>query len=110
MNFLSKKLSRLGKSSDEYYVTFKPLSLSVSTFEEGTEFQLIFKRGNKRNVYKKMKASPSKHGGNLQTINFNENEEYSEKSGFFKEKDGSFQNKEARIKIVYYDPHDRETP
>ena len=110
MNFLSKKLSRLGKSSDEYIVTFKPLSLSVSNFEKDTEFQLIFKRGNKRNVYKKVKASEPKHGGNLQTIKFDEKEEYSEKSGFFKEKDGTFQNKEGRIKIVYYDPHSPEIP
>jgi hypothetical protein len=42
----------------------------VSVFEEGTEFMLIFKRGEKRNESKRYLANPSKHGGNMQTIEF----------------------------------------
>lgn len=45
----------------------------------------------------------------MQTIEFTDELEYSDRSGFFREKDGSFQFKEARIKIVNYLPSDRET-
>ena len=49
MNFISKKISRIGKGSEEYRVTFKPLVLAVSMFEHGTKYKLIFKRGTKKN-------------------------------------------------------------
>ena len=49
MDFLSKKISRIGKGSEEYRVTFKPLVLAVSMFEHGTKYRLVFKRGTKKN-------------------------------------------------------------
>ena len=108
MNFLSKTISRLGKTSEDYYVSFRPVELKVSVFEEGTEFRLIFKRGDKRNESKKYAAKNSVHGGNMQTIEFSEFE-YCGKCVFYREKDGSFQYKEARIKIVNFLPSAPET-
>lgn len=46
----------------------------MSVFEEGTEFMLILKRGEKRSESKKYMAKNSVHGGNMQTIEFNESE------------------------------------
>ena len=109
MNFLSKTFSRLGKTSEDYYVSFKPIELKVSVFEDGTEFRLIFKRGEKRNESKRYMAKNSVHGGNMQTIEFNESE-FSGKCVFYREKDGSFQYKEARIKIVNFLPSAPEIP
>jgi hypothetical protein len=91
-------------------ISFKPIELKVSVFEEGTEFMMIFKRGEKRNESKKYTANPSKHGGNMQTIEFIGEQEYSGKSGFYREKDGSFQFKEGRIKIVNFLPSAPEVP
>jgi hypothetical protein len=34
----------MGKDSEVYRVTFKPLFLAVTTFEPGTKYKLIFKR------------------------------------------------------------------
>jgi hypothetical protein len=56
MNFISKKISRIGKGSDEYRVTFKPLVLAVSMFEPGSRYKLIFKRGTKRNETKERES------------------------------------------------------
>ena len=104
MNWLSKTIDRIGKSSEEYFVSFRPIELKVSVFEEGTQFRLIFKRGNKRNETEKYMPTPSKHGGNMQTIEFKNELPYCDKSGFYKEKDGNFQYKEGRIKIVNFFP------
>ncbi len=90
MNFISKKISRLGKGSEEYRVTFKPLVLAVSNFEQGTKFKLIFKRGNKRNETQELESQQPKYGGTLNLIDFSSQQTYSDCSGFFKEKDGSF--------------------
>ena len=104
-----KTISRLGKATEDFYVTFRPVELKVSVFEDGTEFRLIFKRGEKRNESKKYMAKNSVHGGNMQTIEFNESE-FTGKCVFYREKDGSFQNKEARIKIVNFLPSAPDTP
>ena len=109
MNFLSKQFSRLGKTSEEYMLTFKPIELKVSVFEDGTQFRLIFKRGEKRNETNKYTAVNA-HGGNMQTIEFKYDPEYSGRCFFYKEKDGSYQFKEARIKIVNYLPSAPDIP
>jgi hypothetical protein len=90
MNFITKKLSRVGKGSEEYRVTFKPLSLAVTSFEPGTKYKLIFKRGNKRNETQELESRQPKYGGTLCLIDYTNQEPYSDCSGFFKEKDGSF--------------------
>ncbi len=104
MNFLSKKLSRMGKDSEEYRVTFKPLFLAVTTFEPGTKYKLIFKRGNKRNETQERESRQPKYGGSLSLIDFSDQEPYSDCSGFFKDKDGSFLVKKAKCKVVYFLP------
>ena len=45
MDFFSKKIARIGKSSENFRVTFKPLELKVNVFDADTDFCLIFKRG-----------------------------------------------------------------
>lgn len=89
MNFLSKQFSRLGKTSEEYWLVFRPIELKVSVFEDGTQFRLIFKRGDKRNESQKYTAS-NVHGGNMQTIEFKNDMEYSGRCQFYREKDGGF--------------------
>jgi len=90
MNFISKKISRLGKGSEEYRVTFKPLVLAVSMFEPETRYKLIFKRGTKKNETHERESQEPKYGGTLNLIDFSNEDTYSDCSGFFKEKDGSF--------------------
>ncbi len=77
----------MGKSSEEYRVTFKPLTLAVSTFEHGTRYKLIFKRGKKRNETAEKESEEPKYGGTTTTIDFSSESCYSDCSGFFREKD-----------------------
>jgi hypothetical protein len=104
MNFLSKKISRLGKGSEEYRVTFKPLVLAVSMFEHGTKYKLIFKRGTKKNETSEKQSQQPKYGGTLNLIDFSNEDTYSDCSGFFKEKDGQYQFKKAKCKVVHFLP------
>jgi hypothetical protein len=63
MNFLTKKIARLGKSSENFCVTFQPIELKVNVFDPDTQFVLIFKRGPKRETTRKYTAAPPKYGG-----------------------------------------------
>ena len=104
MNFIQKKISRIGKGSEEYRVTFKPIVLAVTNVNPGNKYQLIFKRGNKRNETEQQEPQQPKYGGTLNLIDFSNQPPYSDCSGFFKEKDGSFQAKKAKCKVVFFLP------
>ncbi len=93
----------MGKDSEEYRVTFKPLFLAVS-FEPGTKYKLIFKRGKKWNETEERESRQPKYSGTLSHIDFSDQEPYSDCSGFFKDKDGSFLVKKAKCKVVYFLP------
>ena len=101
MDFFSKKLARFGKASENYRVTLRPIELKVNVFDPQTEFALIFKRGPQKDPTKRYKAQAPKYGGHMQTVEF-DGEIFSRVSGFFKEKDGKFQEKKAKIKILSY--------
>ena len=94
----------MGKDSEEYRVTFKPLFLAVTQSEAGLKYKLIFKRGNKRNETEQLESRQPKYGGTLSLIDFSNQEPYSDCSGFFKQKDGSFLAKKAKCKVVYFLP------
>ena len=103
MNFLTKTIGRIGKTSENYRVTFKPLELKVNVFDPDTEYQLVFKRGPQKDPTKRYKAITPKPGMHMQTVEF-DGEEFSRVSGFYREKDGKFQEKKAKVKIVSFLP------
>ena len=98
MDFLSKKIARLGKTTENYLVVFRPLVLKVNVFDDDTLFQISFKRGPQKDSTKKYKAQESGSGVSMLSIVF-DNEEFSRVSGFYKEKDGTFQDKKAKIQV-----------
>ena len=107
MNFLSKQIGRFGKTSENYRVTFVPLELKVNVFDPDTEYQLVFKRGPQKDPTKRYKAISQKSGMHMQTVEF-DGEIFSRVSGFYKEKDGTFQEKKAKVKIVSFLPTNPE--
>lgn len=98
MDFFSKKLARFGKSSENFLVVFRPLVLKVNVFDSDTKFQLSFKRGPQKDSTKKYSAQESTNGVAMQAVIF-ENEEFSRISGFYKEKDNTYQDKKAKVQI-----------
>jgi hypothetical protein len=103
VDFFTKKIARMGKTEDKYRVNFKPLELKVNVFDPDTEFQLVFKRGPQKDPSKKYKAQAPKSGMHMQTVEF-DGEEFSRVSGFYKEKDGKFQEKKAKVQVKSYLP------
>ncbi len=89
MDFFKKNIARLGKTSENYRVSFRPLELKVNVFEAESEYQLAFKRGPQKDVTKRYKPTAPKAGVHMQTVEF-EGELFSRVSGFYKEKDGTF--------------------
>jgi hypothetical protein len=60
MDFLSKKIARFGKTTENLRVTFRPIELKVNVFDPETEFQLVFKRGPQKDPTKKYKSKAAK--------------------------------------------------
>ena len=91
MDFITKQLNRVGKTAENFQITFKPLLLKVSPYASA-EFYVVFKRGLKKDETKKYRLEPSTQ---LQHVKFLD--VIQKTSGFYKERDGSYQPKKAEI-------------
>ena len=96
MDFFSKKIGRMGKTAENFMVYFRPIELKVNVYESDSEFVLVFKRGPQKDPTKRYKAEPPKYGGHMQSVVF-EGEEFQRISGFYKEKEGVYQAKKAKV-------------
>ncbi|CDW81716.1 UNKNOWN [Stylonychia lemnae] len=96
MDFLSKQMARVGKQNVNLEINFQPLLLKVNVTKPG-EYQLFFKRGPQTNETKKYNLDKSS-GMSITELIF-ENESFTKVSGFYQEKDGTFQEKKAVILI-----------
>jgi hypothetical protein len=97
MDFLKKKLSRVGYNLCHYKVTVKPLSLELVIDQPG-EVWVQFKRG--RHVESTQKYTvEAKAGFGRQNVvvNINPEETLVRVSDFYKGKDGSLQDKEGKF-------------
>ena len=101
MDFFSKQIARIGKSSENFLVYFRPIELKVNVYDQDTEFALMFKRGPQKDPTRRYKAVAAKSGGHMQTVTFVD-EEFQRVSGFYKEREGVYQEKKAKVKIISY--------
>ena len=96
MDFLSKQVQRLGKSSENFEITFKPLLLKVNVTQPA-QYYLVWKRGPTKSETKKYLLEQS-GGFQMQELHF-EGESFAKVSSIYKEKDGRWQEKKAEIQI-----------
>ncbi|CDW89532.1 UNKNOWN [Stylonychia lemnae] len=97
MDFLSKQFNRVGKQSENYQITFKPIVLKVNVYAS-SQYYIIFKRGPQKDESKKYKLEPQSNGLQMQQLLF-EDEVFQRVSSFYQEKDGKFQKKSADVII-----------
>eukprot|EP00347_Sterkiella_histriomuscorum_P000002 403377561 len=97
MDFLSKQIARVGKSYENFEITFRPLLLKINVTKPA-EYYILFKRGPQKNETKKYKLDKS---GGLSTCDlaFDPSEQFQKVSSFYKEKDGTWQEKKAEIHV-----------
>lgn len=65
MDFLSKQFQRVGKQSENFQITFKPIVLKVNVYTT-SQYYIIFKRGPKKDESKKYKLEPMNNGLQMQ--------------------------------------------
>ena len=100
MNTLTKGLTRLVKSKENFQITFKPLVLKLNVWSK-SQFSLVFKRGPQTDQSKVYTMDPPSDGSRLQTLNF-ENEVFERVSQFYRKKDGSFEDKIVELRIMHH--------
>ena len=91
MDFIAKQIQRVGKQAESFQITFRPIQLKISPFM-AADFYVVFKRGVSKDVTKKYHLEA---GTQMQVIKFED--VFKKTSGFYKEKDGSYQHKKAEI-------------
>lgn len=96
MQFIKKSIQRIGKTAENFRVTFLPLELKVNVYDPSTEFVLVFKRGPQKDPTRRYKATNMTKGVSMQTVEFGQ-EEFSRVSGFYLEAPGRYQEKIAKI-------------
>jgi hypothetical protein len=97
MDFLKKKLSRVGATLSHFRVTVIPLTLELTVDQPG-EVWVQFKRGRHVETTSRYKVdAKAGYGRQNVTINFKEDEAMVRVSDFYKQKDGSLQDKEGKF-------------
>ena len=61
MDFLSKQFQRVGKQSENFQITFKPMVLKVNVYTS-SQYYIVFKRGPQKDESKKYKLEPQSNG------------------------------------------------
>lgn len=88
MDFLSKKISRVGKQNNNLEIFFRPLLLKVNVTKPA-EYYVIFKRGPQSFESQKYLLEKSTGLGTNDLV-FGASEIFQKTSGFYREKDGSW--------------------
>ncbi len=65
MDFLSKQFNRVGKQSENFSITFKPIVLKVNVYTT-SQYYIIFKRGPTKDESKKYTLEPMNNGLQMQ--------------------------------------------
>ena len=99
MDFIKRKVSRIGYQMCYYKVLIKPITLDL-VIESSGEAWIQFKRGRHRECSEKHRLEATGFGRQKMSIAFSESEVLARVSDFYKSK-GVVQDKKAKFQIFF---------
>ena len=100
MDFIKKKLQRMNATISYYKVTVQPLSLDL-TIDQPGEVWVQFKRGRHIESTKKYNVQTTGFGRQNVSVKFDQEEKLVRVGDFYKNLDGSLQDKEGRFQVMF---------